>query len=77
MRWSVLLLAFVVSLPTLYSALWTQNVPVDSAVVHFLIAVPIMAVLCGLVRLAYEPAAAKRASRSANAPSEAADRLID
>jgi hypothetical protein len=73
MRWSVLLLAFVVSLPTLYSALWTQNVPVDSAVVHFLIAVPVMAVLCGLVRLAGKPSADEQTSRSANSPSTPAD----
>ena len=73
MRWSVLLLAFVVSLPTLYSALWTQDVPVDSAVVHFLIAVPIMAVLCALVRLAGKPSADKRTSRSANSPSTPGD----
>jgi hypothetical protein len=73
MRWSVLLLAFVVSLPTLYSALWTQNVPVESAVVHFLIAVPIMAVLCGLVRIAGKSTETKRASRSANSTSAPGD----
>jgi hypothetical protein len=73
MRWSVVLLAFVVSLPTLYAALWTQNVPVDSAVVHFLIAVPIMAVLCGLVRLAGKPPEDKRTSRSANSTSAPGD----
>jgi hypothetical protein len=73
MRWSALLLAFVVSLPTLYSALWTQDVPVDSAVLHFLIAVPIMAVLCGLVRMAGRPGADKQTSRSANSTSTQGD----
>jgi hypothetical protein len=73
MRWSVLLLAFLVSLPTLYSALWTQNIPVESAVVHFLIAVPIMAVLCGLVRLAGRSTESKHTSRSANSTSAPAD----
>jgi heme A synthase len=73
MRWSVVLLAFVVTLPTLYSALWVQDVPVDSAVIHFLIAVPILAVLDAVVRMAAKPSLDKRASRSANASSEAAD----
>ena len=73
MRWSVVLLAFAVTLPTLYSALWVQNVPVDSAVIHFLIAVPIMAVLDAAVRMAAKPTLAKRATRSANDASETAD----
>ena len=73
MRWSVLLLAFVVTLPNLYSALWTQTVPVDSAVIHFLIAVPILAVLSELVRIAGRPTMEKRASRSANSSSAAGD----
>jgi hypothetical protein len=73
MRWTVVLLAFVVTLPTLYAALWVQDTPVDSALVHFLIAVPIMAVLDGAVRMAAKPALARRATRSANAPSEVAD----
>lgn len=73
MRWSVVLLAFVVTLPTLYSALWVQNVPVESAVIHFLIAFAVMAVLDGLVRMAAKPVVAKRAARSAQVASESAD----
>jgi hypothetical protein len=71
MRWSVILLAFVVTLPTLYSALWVQTVPVDSAVIHFLIAVPIMAILVAVVRVASKPP--RHTSRSANAPTESVD----
>ena len=74
MRWTVVLLALVVTFPTLYSALWVQNVPVDSAVIHFLIAFAIMSVLDGLVRAAAKPVVERRAvSRTANAPSEVAD----
>jgi hypothetical protein len=73
MRWSVIGLALLVSAPTLYSALWTQDVPVDSAVIHFLIALPIMAVLSGIVRAAGGPRPVRRSSRSANEPSVPVD----
>ena len=56
LRPAVLLLALVVTAPTVWDALATQRVPLQTALVHYLIAVPIMAVLCAGVRLAARPA---------------------
>jgi hypothetical protein len=50
----VLVVALLCTAPTIWAALGRQTVPVDDAVLHFLIAVPIVAVLLGLVRFAFE-----------------------
>ena len=51
-RGSVLLVAFVFSAPVLWRALVTQSVGLDTAVIRFLIAIPVAALLVGGVRLA-------------------------
>lgn len=52
LRGSVLLLAFVFSFPTIWSALVDRTITVDTAIVRFLIALPVAAVLLALVRSA-------------------------
>lgn len=52
LRGSVLLCALVFSAPTVWQALIAQTVSPERAAVRFLIAVPVAAVLLGLVRLA-------------------------
>jgi K+-sensing histidine kinase KdpD len=52
LRWSTIALALMLSAPTLWQALVDQTVPVDTAVLRFLLAVPIAAILLGLVRAA-------------------------
>jgi hypothetical protein len=51
-RASVLALALVFSAPALWRACVDQNVPLDTALVRFLLAVPVAAVLVGGVRIA-------------------------
>lgn len=51
-RGTVLLLALLVNAPTVWAALWTQTVSVDSAMIHYLLTVPIVGLLVGLFRLA-------------------------
>ena len=51
-RASVLLVSLLVSAPTVWAALGTQTISVEAAVIRFLITVPIVAVLLGLVRAA-------------------------
>jgi hypothetical protein len=53
-RGSVLLCALLFSLPTLWQALGEQTISVETAVIRFLIAVPVSAVLLWLVRAAME-----------------------
>jgi hypothetical protein len=53
-RGSVLLCALLFSLPTLWQALVDQTISVETAVIRFLIAVPVAAVLLALVRTAME-----------------------
>jgi hypothetical protein len=65
-RASVLVVALLCTAPTIWAALGKQTVPVDAALLHFLIAVPIVAVLLGLVRMALErkpPARTPRAKQ--------------
>jgi K+-sensing histidine kinase KdpD len=50
-RGSVLALALIFSAPTIWQALADQTISVQAAIIRFLIAVPIAAVLLGLVRL--------------------------
>lgn len=52
LRPSTLVLALLFSSPILWQALVDGSVPVDTALVRFLIALPVAAVLLGLVRLA-------------------------
>jgi hypothetical protein len=51
-RGSVLLCALLFSAPSLWQALVDQDVSVDHALIRFLIAIPVAAVLLGLVRYA-------------------------
>jgi len=51
-RGSVLVCALLFSAPTLWQALVDQSISVDAALVRFLIAIPVAAVLLGLVRAA-------------------------
>jgi hypothetical protein len=52
LRGSVVLLALLLSSPVIWQALVEQNVGLDAAVIRFLIAIPVSAVLLGLVRAA-------------------------
>jgi hypothetical protein len=51
-RWSGLGLALLLNARVLWDALGAQTVPVDTAVTHILITVPIVAVLLGGLRMA-------------------------
>lgn len=51
-RGSVLLCALLFAAPSLWAALVDQSISVDSAVIRFLIAIPVAALLLGLVRAA-------------------------
>lgn len=53
-RGSVLFCALLFSLPTLWQAFAEQTLPVETAVIRFLIAVPVAAILLWLVRTAME-----------------------
>lgn len=57
-RRSVLIVAFVICLPVLWGALVDQSVTLDAAGIRFLIALPVAAILVGIVRLAFRPAPA-------------------
>ena len=52
LRSSVLLVAVLITAPVLWQALVSQSIGVDTAVVRFLIAVPIAGLLLGAVRFA-------------------------
>lgn len=49
---SVLIVAFVICIPIIWSALVDQSVSLESAGIRFLIALPVAAILVGLVRFA-------------------------
>jgi len=51
-RRSVLIVAFVICIPILWSALVDGSVSLEAVGIRFLIALPVAAVLVGLVRLA-------------------------
>lgn len=53
-RYSVLLGAVIVSAPTIWAALGTQTLPVTDALIHFVIAVPVVAVLFAFVRTYFD-----------------------
>lgn len=53
LRGSVLVTALLFSAPTLWQALVENSISVDAAIVRFLIAVPVAAVLTGLVRASF------------------------
>jgi hypothetical protein len=52
LRGSVLLAALLINARVIWQALADQSVSLESATIHFLITVPIVAVLFGLVRMA-------------------------
>ncbi len=52
LRGSVLVVAFVFTAPVFWEAFVTQTIGVDTAIVRFLIAVPVAAVLLAGVRMA-------------------------
>lgn len=58
-RRSVLIVAFLICVPILWSALVDGSVSLESAGIRFLIALPVAAVLVGLVRLATRAPEAK------------------
>ena len=53
-RGSVLLCALLFAAPTLWQALVDQTISVETALIRFLIAVPVAAILLGLVRSAMD-----------------------
>lgn len=61
-RRSVLIVAFLICVPILWSALVDGSVSLESAGIRFLIALPVAAVLVGLVRLATRAPETKTAS---------------
>lgn len=67
-RPAALLLALAFTAPTIWDALVNQTVDVQTMLVHFLIAVPVAALLLGLVQLAAKraPTEQESDSRSAN-----------
>lgn len=52
LRGSVLLLALAFTAPVLWQAFVDQSISVDAALVRFLVALPVAAVLLGAVRVA-------------------------
>lgn len=66
LRGSVLLVALLISAPVLWQALVDQTVGVESAVIRFLIAVPVAAVLMAMLRMASDrrDARARRGDRA-------------
>lgn len=52
LRGSVLACALVFSAPTLWQAFVTEHISVDTAIVRFLIAIPVAGVLLAVVRAA-------------------------
>jgi hypothetical protein len=51
-RWSTILLALLLSARVLWQGFMAQTIPVESAVIRFLLAVPVAAILLGLFRAA-------------------------
>ncbi len=64
-RGSVLLCALLFNAPVIWQALEEQTVSLESATIHFLITVPVMAVLLGLVRMAAQPPRKQRSPQRA------------
>ena len=51
-RGSGLLLAALISMPVMWQAFVAQSIGIDQALVRFVLAVPVAAILLGVVRLA-------------------------
>jgi hypothetical protein len=65
-RGSVLLFALLINARVIWQALAEQSVSLESATVHFLITVPIVAILFGLLRMAARrPQSRSRSRQSA------------
>lgn len=66
---SVLIVAFLICIPVLWGSLVDQTVSLEAAGIRFLIALPVAAILVGLVRLAMRtPQPDDDAAASADAP---------
>lgn len=52
---SVLIVAFLICAPILWSAVVDESVTLESAGIRFLVALPVAGILVGLVRLAARP----------------------
>jgi hypothetical protein len=60
--------ALVFSAPTLWQAFVTEHISVDTALVRFLIAIPVAAVLLAIVRVAAKPAGQQADPRESSHP---------
>lgn len=54
-RGSVLVCALIFSAPTLWQAFVSEHISVDTALIRFLIAIPVAALLLAIVRAAAKP----------------------
>jgi hypothetical protein len=63
-RWSVLAVALLATAPTIWAALGDQTVSVTSALIHYLVAVPIVAILLAMVRFASKPSRTNQPKRA-------------
>jgi hypothetical protein len=77
LRGSVLLCALLLNSHTIWQALADQSVSLESATIHFLITVPIVAVLFGLVRMASSRPRRRRPGPRPTAQSQPPARPID
>ncbi|SOD71309.1 hypothetical protein SAMN05892883_0849 [Jatrophihabitans sp. GAS493] len=70
-RGSVILFALVVNARTIWQALYLQTISVETAVIHFLIAVPVCAVLLWILRMTFNrpaPVESDELAEEAGAP---------
>lgn len=67
-RRSVLIIAFIICIPILWAALVEESVPLEDAGIRYLIAVPVAALLLGLVRLAARTSEPESDSDSSDSP---------
>lgn len=67
-RGSVLLCALLFAAPTMWQALVDQTISVETALIRFLIAVPVAAILLGLVRSAMDKPSTDRPSSGEQRP---------
>lgn len=67
-RRSVLIIAFIICIPILWAALVEESVPLEDAGIRYLIAVPVAALLLGLVRLAARTSETESDSDSSDSP---------
>jgi hypothetical protein len=70
-RPAALLLALAFTVPTIWDALVRQTVDIQTMLVHYLVAVPVAAILLGLVQLAAKPASVEDKSEDSRSANEA------